>query len=175
MDNSVEIEWKVFASESLPNKGKGFKLRKPSNLKKAEPYVYGIASPSLPTKMMSEVNVHDAWLNPHNLKLAKTLLQENRFMSFSQLMFAMVKSGSNKSVFRYIWWVLPHSCKKRVMHTDNDGVNFVKMNNKWQILYSVQSVGALVGAQGSPHYESVPKNGYFVVWENEEIARKHIG
>lgn len=175
MKDTVEPVWKVFAKEFLPNKGKGFKLRKPSNFKKAEAYVYGIASPSLPTKMASEMDVYNAWTNPHNLNTAKSLLRNNRFMTFAELLTAMVDSEKVHDVFPYLWWVWPKSCKKRVVHIDSDGVTFVKMNNKWQIVYSVQSIGSLVGAQGSPHYESVPKNGYFVVWENEEIARKHIG
>ena len=38
---------------------------------------------------------------------------------------------------------------------------------------SVMSAGVVVGSQNGDDYESVPRNAYFVVWENEEIARQH--
>ena len=174
MDNTIELVWKKFAIKYLPKKGKGFGLRRSSNFKKAEPYVYGIASPTLPTKMSSEVDVYDAWSNPYNLNVAKSLLRKNRFMTFAELMTGMVNSQRDHDVFPYIWWIWPFSSKKRIVHVDSNGITFVKMSNKWQIAYPVQSIGALAGSQGI-HYENVPKNCYFVVWGNEEIARKHIG
>ena len=172
MDNQVETKWRKFATELLPKKGKGYYLRKPSNIKKAESYVYGIASPVLPTKMASEVDVYHAWTNPFNINIAKTLLRKNRVLTFAELMTSMIKEY-DPSVFTYTWWIWPYSYKKRIVHIDSDGITFVKMGNKWQIVYSVQALGALVGSQGDD-YEDVPKNSYFVVWENEETARKHI-
>ena len=51
--------------------------------------------------------------------------------------------------------------------------NFVKLDNKWQMAYSIMSAGILIGSQSGKHYEDLPKNSYMVLWENEEMARQH--
>lgn len=169
----TEKAWKIFAKDNLPNKGAV--LRKGSRFKKAEPWVNGVAGPAMPTQMMSNVEVFDSWLNPHNMKLAKEIVSHKKSVTLRGLVDEMfVQLSMDKTSLPYIWWIWPHSSKTRAIHQDANGITFVKLGNKWQMAYPIQAVGVLAGSQGSMDYENIPRNSYFVSWENEEIARQHI-
>ena len=171
MSAAVEKEWQKFVREhSIKNKKAV--LRKGSSFKAVKPWLEVRASPAMPTKMLSMVDVYDGWTNPHPLKIAKVLVNESPSMTFRELGNRMIIS--KESELPYIWWCFSANLpKKRAIHEDSDGVTFVKLNNKWQMAMSVMSAGVVVGSQNGDDYESVPRNAYFVVWENEEIARQH--
>jgi len=144
-------------------------LRKGSRFKNALPWINGVSAPAMPTRMLSNVVVFESWQNPHNMEIAKGIVKINKNMSLRELVSEML----NTSEIPYIWWIYPVSSKIRAIHEDSNGITFIKLNNKWQMVYSSKMVGALVGAQGGLDAESFPPNSYFVSWENEELARSH--
>jgi hypothetical protein len=87
-------------------------------------------------------------------------------------MFVQLNKG--KTSLPYVWWVRPKSSRTRAIHQDANGITFVKLGNKWQMAFPIQAVGSLAGSQGSMDYEDLPRNSYFVSWENEGITRQHI-
>ena len=174
MVEGIEKIWRKFAIDHLQNFNDA-KLRRGSNFKKAEPWIKGVVSPAMPTQMLSNVEVFDSWLNPGNMKLAKELICQSNGMSLRDLVSEMfVQISANKTGLPYLWWVWPHSPKTRAIHQDANGITFVKLDNKWQMAFPIQAVGALAGSQGGRDYEALPENAYFVSWENEEIARQHF-
>ena len=146
-----------------------FPVRKGSSFKKAEPYVFGRSSPSLPVKMLSVREIHDGW---HcGVEYAKEFLRDDPTLTMRELGYLMLKKENE---FPYAWWCWESlSPKKRAIYEDSEGVKFVKLHNKWRLAYSTLDAGILVGAQGGKHYEDLPRNSYFVLWENEEMARQH--
>lgn len=150
---------------------KGMKLRKGSRFKKAISWVTGVSMPTMPIRMLSNVTVYESWQNPRNIKHAKELLNRNGSLTFRELIEEMLKTTDSS----YIWWLYPVSTIVRAVHEDAKGFTFVKMNNKWQMVYSIKMVGSLVGAQGVESCEGLPLNSYFISWENEEEARPHAG
>jgi len=170
---NIERTWSKFARANL-DKERKYMLRRGSRFKKAVPWVEGVVAPAMPTKMMSNVTVLESWLNPLNMEFAKKIIQNDKAVTLRELaerMLMMVEEG--KTEYPYVWWVWPHSSKKRAIHEDSNGITFVKLDNKWQMIFSIQAVGVLAGAQGRDSYEDLPPNAYFVSWENEEIARQH--
>jgi len=155
--------------ENLANKGT--KLRKGSRFKEANSWVNGVSMPAMPTRMLSNVTVYESWQNPKNIEHAKDLLNINSSLTFRELIEKMFETTESS----YIWWLYPVSTKVRTIHEDANGFTFVKMNNKWQMVYSIKMVGGLVGAQGVNNCEDLPLNSYFVSWENEDIAKSHAG
>ena len=150
------------------------KLRKASSFSKAEPWVLGISSPSKPTQIRSNVMVYHGWANPHDLNVAKEIVKKNKAISLKELqtqLFTML----DKSVvsYPYIWWVQHSGAKKRAIHEDVNGIVFVKLENKWRLAYPISILGGLVGAQYAGNAEDVPPNSYFVLWDNEQDARKY--
>ncbi|WP_027873401.1 hypothetical protein [Spongiibacter marinus] len=173
MDNNVEKIWRKFARDNLPENDSV--LRKGTNFKLAAPWINGVATPALPTKMLTNVTVFESWLNPHNFELAKSIVSENEELTVRELLYEMLfKIKSGKTTMPYVWWVWPHSSKTRAIHQDSNDMTFVKLGSKWQMAFSIQSMGALAGSQGSMNYEELPRNAYFVSWENEKIARAHM-
>lgn len=173
MVDSIDIIWQNFAKKNLPKNDAA--LRKGTNNKKAAPWVNGLVSPALPTTMLSSVTVYESWLNQCNMGIAKDIIALKKELTVRELVYEMLYQMKAGNIdYPYIWWVWPHSSKTRVIHQDSNGVTFVKLGNKWQMAFSIQSMGVLVGAQGAANYEELPKNAYFVSWENEEMARAHM-
>lgn len=169
---STAREWELFARHSLSDSNAA--LRKGSKFKKAKSWIEGVPSPAMPTKILSNAEIFNGWLNPHNFKLAKTLISQNENLTFRDLVNEMlIHMTTEETTLPYIWWIYISPPKARAIHQDANGVTFVKLNNKWQMALSTQELGALVGAQGGINYEDIPKNAYFVSWENEKIARKY--
>lgn len=164
--------WREFTKAHLEDEHA--RLRRGSRFKLAKPWIKGVSSPAMPTKMLSNVVVYDSWLNNFNMDLANEIVDKYPSMTLRELVESMLKQmGDKHTGYPYLWWVWPESNKKRVIHEDANGITFVKLNNKWQMVFSSQAVGVLAGAQGVQGYESLPRNSYFISWENEEIARKH--
>lgn len=173
MEDDIEEIWQKFIKYKVHKEHAT--LRKGTNFKKAAPWVNGLASPALPTKMLSNVTIYESWLNPHNMKLARNLITQRKRLTVRELLYEMlyqVKAGNTDSP--YVWWVWTSSSKTRAIHQDSNGVTFVKLGNKWQLAFSIQAMGALAGAQGTSSPEELPRDAYFVSWENEEMARAHM-
>ena len=130
MSAAVEKAWQKFVREHWI-KNKKAVLRKGSSFKAVKPWLEVRASPAMPTKMLSMVDVYEGWSNPHSLKIAKVLVNEIPSMTFRELGNRMIISKENE--LPYIWWCFSANLpKKRAIHEDSDGVTFVKLNNKWQ-------------------------------------------
>lgn len=164
--------WSEFTKAHLDDEHA--RLRRGSRFKLAKPWIKGVSSPAMPTRMLSKVVVYDSWLNNFNMDLANQIVDKYPSLTLRELVEKMLKKMDGKHTsYPYLWWVWPKSKKMRVIHEDANGITFVKLDNKWQMVFSSQVVGVLVGAQGVEGYESLPRNSYFISWENEEIARKH--
>ena len=169
MSQSIEKLWSKFCSDYVHKKF-SFQLRKGSNFKRAEPWVVGRASPAQPVKMLSVREVYEGWANPSGVKLARERLRLDPTLTMRELGYLMLKSDQE---LPYIWWCFSSAPKQRAIYEDSEGLNFVKLDNKWQMAYSIMSAGILIGSQSGKHYEDLPKNSYMVLWENEEMARQH--
>ncbi|WP_159820278.1 hypothetical protein [Colwellia sp. 20A7] len=167
METQADINWKSYASTFLNDKN--IKLRVGSKFKTAFPWINGVVTPAMPTRMLSNVVVFESWQNPHNMRIAKEIVKSNKKITLRELVSEMLIT----SEIPYIWWLYPVSTKVRAIHEDANGITFIKLNNKWQMVFSSKMVGALVGAQGGLNTESFPPNSYFISWENEELARNH--
>lgn len=174
MSTDSQAIWRAFAEALLPPE-RPIKLRSGSDYKIAAPWIFGRSGPSMPVRMMSNVQVFQSWRNPNNMKLAEELVSSNASLTLRGLVNEMlVLMEKEKVVYPYTWWVYPFSPVTRTVYEDSDGISFVKLAHKWQMAFPVQAVGVLAGAQGCLDYENVPVNAYFVSWENEAQARKHI-
>lgn len=166
-------KWKRFLNSSSMSEG-DYKLRLPSRFKKASPWVKGASNPIYPVKMLSNVSVHDGWANPHGLNIAKRVVSSKEDMTLRELLEEFLAGDvSDEIEYPYVWWIFPNANRVRSLCEDAVGLTYVKLNNLWQLVYSIHSLGGLAGGQGTESYESLPKGGYFVVWDNEEQARRH--
>ena len=173
MKHDIETIWRTFSKKHLTREDST--LRKSTIYKNAEPWLNGVEAPTMPATMLSNVTVFESWLNTHNLNLAKELLSQQSGLTLRELLVEMLlQINAGHAEYPYIWWVWPHSSKVRAIHEDSNGLTFVKLEKKWKMAYSIQAMGALAGAQGTSDYEELPRNAYFVSWENEEIARAHM-
>ncbi len=173
MSSGAEKKWTDFLNSAGFVKNE-HKLRLPSRFKSSVPWVKGVPSPVLPVKMMSNITVHDGWGNPHALKIAEKIISEHQDLSLRDLLEEMLAGKySSEICYPYVWWVFPNHKRTRSMYEDALGMTFVKLGNLWQQVYPIHSMGALVGAQGTESYEDLPKGGYFVLWDNENQARKY--
>jgi len=174
---NIERNWKRFCKSELidPNTA----LRLGSKRVRAKGYVDVKPYPTQPIKQLSTEVIFEGWSNRHNKEIAKNLINQDSSLSFQELLMKIIilMSKDERIYIPYIWWIDPdnYSKKKRSIYQDADGDNFVKIDNKWQMVYSVKSVGALVGRQGGSNCEdlNLPYNSYFVVWENEANAKMH--
>lgn len=172
MNEETKLLWQLFVKHSLVNKNA--KLRNASRFKKAAPWIEKEHHLSQPTRMLSNVSVYHGWKNPHNIALVKDLVGLNPEYTFREILHEMLlKTKNEETPLPYIWWVWPSGSKKRAIHEDSNSLTFVKLEHKWQLVYSLQTVGALAGAQGTSDYEESPVNAFFIPWENENIAKKY--
>jgi hypothetical protein len=174
MNNEIEKIWCSFSKKRLHN-GKHVKLRRGADHKRALPWIVGLSAPSMPIKQLSTIMVCSSWVNPRNLDFAKDIIAKNKDITFRQLLNEMIiMMDKNKTDTPFVWWVWPHSLKERVLYEDANGITFVKLDNVWQMVYSVRLVGNLASAIDGLSYVQLPYNCHFVSCENEEIAKKRF-
>ena len=150
------------------------KSRVASKYKRAAPWVLGGAAPSQPTRMLSNVIVFDGWTCPPLVAFARNAVESNPALTLRELQAAVLREVDNGIFdYPYVWWVHEQTNCTRAIHEDSEGMPFVKLGKKWQLAYPIDAIAGLVGAQGVLDYEKVPRSGYFIVLENEEIARAH--
>ncbi len=173
MEKSIEMLWKLYLKDDPDLKGA--KLRLASRAKLAKPWVTGVASPQGTTTMLSNVEIHKGWTNPHALNIARKTIESNPKFTLRELSHSMLSQVQQKvTSYPYVWWIYESSSpKRRAVHEDATGVTFIKLDGKWQLVYPCQALGVLVGRQGAGYYENIPRNAYFVLCENEAAARKH--
>lgn len=124
--------------------------------------------------MLSKVTVFDGWCNPSLARTAQRIVSESPSISLRDLQRILLeKTESGEIDYPYIWWVNPTKEWTRALHEDADGQPFVKVHGKWHLAYPLDKVGGLAGAQSADGYEDVPLAGYFILWDNEDSARKH--
>jgi len=170
----IEDIWKKWAVLNLCQ-GEKAPFRKGSCLKNAAPWVEGRSQPALPAKMLSTVEVYNAWLNSHNLAMAQAVVKESPHITFRGLTAEILRRMDNgETSIPYIWWVWVGGAQKRVLYEDLLGTTFIKLNGKWEMACSIKSAGALAGAQGIFDFEALPPNCYFLPWESEKIARSYL-
>lgn len=173
MTYNIREIWDKFVNDNISRKD--IEFRKSSASKKAHPYIETTSFPSLPTQMMSKMDVYGAWLNQRNMKIAKEIVNKNTDLTLLDLANQMLYLLSIEEInYPYIWWVYQGSHRRRVIYQDSRNQSFVKLGKKWQRAYSIRSLGTLVGAQGAIDYEDVPVNSYFVLMENETAARRYF-
>lgn len=128
--------------------------------------------PSGPTQMLSNATVYDGWRSSRNHHRAEQLLQDNPRQSLRALQRTLLEHLVEADEWLpYIWWVYAFRRRRRAIHEDSQRQVFVKLDNVWQPVYPIMAAGALVGAQGATGgYEAVPNRGYFLLYENEQIA-----
>ena len=146
-----------------------------SNYGEAKPWVLGSSHPVGTTVMRSNIQLYNGWDCPVTLRIAKTIVTESPQMTLRELQTKMLKLAiTGEATFPYIWWIYTRkpSSNVRAIHEDQNGLLFVKIRGKWMQVYKCQKLGSLVGSQGE-HYEDFPSNAYFVLWDNEELARSH--
>lgn len=150
------------------------KARVASKYKLSAPWVRGSVAPTQPTRMLSNVTVYDGWECTSNARLARGIVEVEPQLTLRDLQARMLKEVElGNTSYPYVWWIYEQTCRTRAIHEDSDGRPFVKLHNKWHLAYPIDAIAGLVGAQGVLDYERVPKTGFFILWENEDIARNH--
>lgn len=140
----------------------------------ASPWVNFGTSPSQPTRMLSNVIVFDGWSNPSLACTAQRIVSDRPSISLRALQQLLLEMTETRAIdYPYIWWVNSTKEWKRALHEDANGLQFVKVHGKWHLAYPLDKVGGLAGAQYTDGYEDVPLFGYFILWDNEDCARKH--
>ncbi|MBT7556494.1 hypothetical protein HN615_06175 [Candidatus Woesearchaeota archaeon] len=173
--SKIDKIWKEFCKSHLKNPNTP--LRVGSYRLLAKGYVDVKTSPVLPIKQLSTEVIFESWLNRYNNEIAKNLINQDSSLSLQKLLVEMIQLTGKDIECPYIWWIYPNQNKKnRLIYRDADGDEFVKIDKKWQIAYSVRAVGSLVGRQGGSNYEDLdlPFNSYFVVWENKDNAKNYV-
>lgn len=140
----------------------------------ASPWVKDGTAPILPTKMLSNAIVFDGWRSSGRLDIAKQIVAQNPNISLRDLQQLLLEKITKGEIDQpYLWWINPLKGWKRAIHEDSNGVPFIKLNNKWQLVYPIDKIAGLAGAQHSGDEEDVPLNGYFLLKENEDCAKNH--
>jgi len=152
------------------------KTRVSSKFKSAASWVFGVSTPTQPTRMLSNVTVFDGWACGSVAHFARQVIVQHPSLTLRELQNVLLESLNRGEIdYPYIWWVYARTSRTRAIHEDAEGRPFIKLGTKWQLAYPIDAIAGLVGAQGSEDYDSenVPNSGYFVLWENEDAARKH--
>jgi len=150
-------------------------LRRASDRWLAAPFIHGVGSPSVPARMLSMENIYEGWALTTVHQVAKQLIPRNSVLTLRDLQEQIISMGMKEKIDHpYVWWVLNRAPKRRVIYEDAAGLCFVKLGAIWQLAYPLHVIRGLTGNPEGP-YEDVPSNGYFVIWENEHIAKKHAG
>ncbi|WP_243328409.1 hypothetical protein [Vibrio sp. CCB-PB317] len=142
----------------------------------ANSWVLGASHPIGTTVMRSNIQLYHGWDCPVTLRIAKNIVTESPRMTLRELQIEMLKlAKAGEAIFPYVWWIYTRKATNdvRVIHEDQNGLLFAKLKGKWMQVYKCQKLGSLVGAQGGEHYEDIPNNAYFVLWDNEAQARSH--
>lgn len=176
MNPELDTLWKNFTNKGHFDELLGTDCRLASRHRFAKPWVLGVNGPVGSTIMRSNVPLYHAWDCPNSLNIAKGIIRDSVDLSLRELQVKMLHLViKGESLFPYLWWIYNNgpSGITRAIHEDQNGILFVKLAGKWQLVYPCQKLGSLVGSQGGEHYEDLPRNAYFVLWENEEQARYH--
>jgi hypothetical protein len=160
--------------KNLPDSNYFKKSRIASKYKVAAPWVLGVAVPTQPTRMLSNVTVFDGWNCTTTAAFARKIVGTTPGLTLRDLQAAVLRGVEGGLLDNpYIWWVYEPKSRTRAIHEDAEGRSFIKLGKKWQLAYPLDAIAGLCGAQGCSEYENVPRSGYFIIWENEEIARSH--
>ena len=162
MTKTAEQIWLEWSKYSL-DQGEKAPLRRGTSVKKACPWVEGRGHPALPVSTLSKAKVYHGWVHSLNLGLAQQIVRSQPWVSFRGLVYEiLLKLDKGETTIPYIWWVWVGGAQERVLYEDSLGVTFIKLDGKWEIVCSIRSAGALVGAQGVLDYEALPLNSYFL-------------
>lgn len=124
--------------------------------------------------MLSNVTVFDGWSNPSLARISQKIVCDRPTISLRELQQILLEMTETGEIgYPYVWWVNPTKAWKRALHEDANGLPFVKVHSKWHLAYPLDKVGGLAGAQYADGYEDIPLAGYFILWDNEDCARKH--
>lgn len=102
--------WSEFTKAHLDDEHA--RLRRGSRFKLAKPWIKGVSSPAMPTRMLSKVVVYDSWLNNFNMDLANQIVDKYPSLTLRELVEKMLKKMDGKHTsYPYLWWVWPKSKK----------------------------------------------------------------
>ncbi|TKB52022.1 hypothetical protein [Ferrimonas aestuarii] len=177
MLEQLESLWSEYTTIDVPEL-KGVRLRRASSRKKASILLYPPKQPIGEFRMLSNIDVHCGWECPVNLRWAKGLNINEQSETLRDIQLKALENAVGAGQYPYLlWFYREKSPKKRAIYTDSVGASFIKLNSVWQVVYNCRELGTLVGAQGhkgeAVDYEKLPPNAYFVVMENEAVARRH--
>ena len=148
--------------------------RRASKTAIAVPLLRGATSPTMPVRMLSNAKVYEGRELRHMAKYARNIVEALPSLTLRELHEQLkLDETKGKVTYPFVWWI-DVGCPptQRAIHEDAEGRFFVKLDNKWQLAYSIDHVGALAGAQSGNGYYDIPKTGYFVTWENEDKAAR---
>lgn len=165
--------WKKFI-RGVGDKPETAEFRRGSPTAKAAPWVLGTTSPKMPMKIQPKAQLFSCWICPSTHLFAKEFIIRNPDATFFDLQEAILSQLNSATVqYPYIWWLRVGHSISRVIYKDADDITYVKLHYKWELAYSLQHTGGLVGAQGGANhrYEDVPKSNYFVCTDNDGFVR----
>ena len=133
-------------------------------------------TPALPTRKIAIVEVYDGWACPETVNFAKEVIARNPEASLSDVHLALLHGYKDAQLpVPYLWLVQLYRKRIRGLHRDANNQQFIRLDKKWFLAYSLQEMADLVGWVALHQAVQVEGNyiGYFIRWENEDLAKNY--
>lgn len=139
----------------------------------AAPWVMGSAGPRFPVQNEANIRVYDAWVNEETANHARHYLEQHPEATLPEVQRALIIACAQDTPTSAIWWLTRAHLYTKALYRDAVGLPFIRYEKHWLLARSISAMGCLVAVhhQGSPDTVKRPRDGYFVCWESEAMAR----
>ncbi len=166
------------AGISLNEKGKQ-PLASPalaSRLKKAVTWLGPKPVPTMPIEKLWNVLVFDGWACAATANLARAFVARHPDATLRDVQLALRHANVGLVQYSPIWWIVTGWCKTKALYKDALGHAFIHLDKDWHLAHSLRDMGGLVGGKSprNPQIVRIPRQGYFICWENEEQAYRYL-
>ena len=139
---------------------------------KIAPALAKASHPVEPLDMYSKAYVYEFFTNSENTDLIRTHLEKSPDTTLAEAEKILAELYNKKKIDRiYMWGLADLAPAKRAIYQDALGNKYIKLDNKWRIIFQTDSFGSLLGDTDSQ--DAIPRNAYFWIYTDGGFGKRH--
>ena len=130
------------------------------------------STPIEPMDMYSKADVYEFFTNSENTDVIRKHLLNRPEASLAEAEKILAELYNREKVDRaYMWGIQDFTPAKRAIYQDALGNKYIKLDNKWRLVFQTDSFGSLLGVTDSR--DTIPRNAYFWIYTDGGFGKPH--